>query len=133
MKTELDKLKREIASIKSDRGDSATKLRYPDKIKDAALRLFRSQSEMTANGFANEIGISNTAIVSWLRRSAKEAPRKGMIPLKIQSSADHPGKQKPKVLPPARVMIFVIEGDESGLQLDRIFRGLKITEQLVAE
>lgn len=131
MKTELEKLKREIASIKSSHDGSGTKLKYPDKIKDAARRLFKSQSEMSANGFASEIGISNTAMVDWLRKSAKEAPKKRMIPLKVDTSTDHPNKQKLAAFLPSRVTIIVIEGDDSGLQLDRIFRGLKITDQLV--
>lgn len=132
MKSELEKLRREIAAIKSNHGGSSKKLRYPDKIKDSARRLFKSQSEFGTNGFANEIGISSTAMVAWLRESAKGSPNKMMIPLKVQTTIEHAGKQKPSAVLPPRVTIIVIEGDEAGLQLDRIFRSLKITDQLTS-
>ena len=132
MKSELEKLKREIASIRSNHTGSVTKLRYPQKIKDTTLRIFKSQSELSASGFANEIGVSGTAISDWLYLSqprAKET-KPEMIPVKVQGSLDPHRPQKSVVLSSSRVTIIVIEGDESGVQLDRIFRGLKITDQL---
>jgi transposase-like protein len=91
MKMSISQLAADVSKTKSM--TPGGKLRYPEAIKKAAVRLFKQQTDMTPKEFAGQIGISDSALVQWvtLDKSSRNPAKESFIPV---AEAESPRESK---------------------------------------
>jgi transposase-like protein len=67
MKAEINQLAAEISTLQKT--TSNRRFLYPDSVRNTAVRLFKSHSDGSAKRYAREIGISDSALYSWINQA----------------------------------------------------------------